>query len=50
VPKRLRRHLIEAAVFVVMLILFLLFLRYVTREQSPSSEPESGSTAISFQS
>jgi hypothetical protein len=50
VSKRTRRHLIEAAVFVLMLVIFLVFLRYLTREQSPASEPESGSLTGSFQS
>ena len=41
--KTLRRRLLEVAVFVVMLVIFLVFLRYLTREQSPASEPQSGS-------
>ncbi len=48
VSKRAGRHLIEAAVVVLMLIVFLVFLRYLTREQSPASEPESGYTAGSL--
>jgi hypothetical protein len=30
--KRMRRWIIEAAIFVLMLVLFLAFLRYLTRE------------------
>ncbi len=36
-----RRRLVEVAVFVLMLIVFLVFLRYLTREQAPAAEPES---------
>ncbi len=36
--KRRRRWIIEAVIFAVLLILFLLFLRYLTREAPPSSE------------
>jgi hypothetical protein len=32
--QRLRRWIIEAAIFVIMLVLFLAFLRYLTREHS----------------
>ena len=36
--KRLRRRLIEAAIFLLMLVVFYLFLRYLTRETTPSEE------------
>ncbi len=36
--KRARRRLIEVVIFGVMLILFLIFLRFLTREQAPASE------------
>ena len=36
--KRLRRRLAELVIFGVMLVLFLLFLRYLTRETMPGSE------------
>lgn len=36
--RRLRRWMVEAAIFAIMLLLFLVFLRYVTREPSPSPQ------------
>jgi hypothetical protein len=34
---RLRRKVLQAAVFLLMLLIFLVFLRYITQERYPSS-------------
>ena len=36
ISKRLRRRLVEVAIFLLMLVVFYLFLRYLTRETTPS--------------
>jgi len=46
IPRRLRRRLLEVAVFALLLVIFLMFLRYLTRERTPASE--SGSGSVSF--
>jgi len=38
--KNVRRRLIEVAIFGLLLIIFLFFLRYLTRENSPAEESE----------
>jgi hypothetical protein len=36
--KRLRRRMLEIAIFAGMLVIFFVFLHYLTREQAPSGD------------
>ncbi|HLJ46104.1 MAG TPA: hypothetical protein VKU01_08860 [Bryobacteraceae bacterium] len=47
IGKRTRRRLVELVIFGAMLVLFLLFLRYLTRETMPG--PESGKFPLASQ-
>jgi len=46
IGKRTRRRLVEAAIFVAMLLLFLVFLRYLTQERTPPSDSGSAPFAV----
>lgn len=45
-----KRHLVEAAIFALMLIIFFVFLfLYLTRQPTPTSSEPQGSLHASFQ-
>ncbi len=41
IPKTLRRRLIEVGIFLLLLVVFYLFLRYLTRETIPAEDSRS---------
>jgi transcriptional regulator NrdR family protein len=50
ISKRARRRLVEAVIFAAMLLLFLVFLRYLTREKTPASDTGCAPFAVETQS